>query len=358
MIPKCHPKIPGLLLAAVLALGLCRAAPRGGHNEGPNRLVQAGATRRLTDEVGSLTRPSTLTVEGRPASQPLTLKAYAAGLDRWLVAVNHLKDHPEKAARLCQQLPPAWVVLADGQRFEVSTEWLRSGLETFEKDRRDAKLAPLRARLEAMRQDAQALAVPPPSAWQPAHEKLREILARREFRGVHSPTWIDLLNVRLNRWLAHLLNRFSFGLGSHPGATRVVLWVFMLIAAGSLLVWMVRRLLQRPRDALRLEIREAPEIAATWQQMLQEARAAAGRGDSRDAIRRAYWAGIMRLEDLGLWTADGARTHREYLRLLSPGQPQLEPLAALTRQFERAWYAGLPASAEDFQTVLSQVEKL
>jgi hypothetical protein len=91
---------------------------------------------------------------------------------------------------------------------------------------------------------------------------------------------------------------------------------------------------------------------------LDDARRSAARGDYREAIRLAYWACIYRLEDLGIWKVDQTRTHREYLSLLNPAQPEWGPLSVVTRQFEFAWYAGRPSSERDFEATLTELEAL
>ncbi len=287
---------------------------------------------------------------------PLNLAAYTAELARWDVALSRWHDHPEETRSLRQQLPPVWTVVSDGQRFEVSTDWLFAGLETLEKN---PKAPPrlLQARIEAMRREAAEFARTSARADAPVRQKLNEILARREFRSVHGPTLLDQLRERAIGWLSDLLEWLAGRMAGHLLMTRVSFWVFLLLAGGTLLVWMVRRLLQRPAT-LALGLTSAVPAAATWQEMARQAREAAERADFREAIRFAYWSGIYRLEELGLWTVDRTRTHREYLRLIGRDRPQREPLAALTRQFELAWYAAQPSSADDFQSVMTHVEQL
>lgn len=293
------------------------------------------------------------------APQPLSLSAYTQELDRWLVAADRLDSHPEDAPALRQQLPLLWTVSVDGQRFEVSTGWLRAGLEALERDPKALATGTgmLRARLKAMHREAQDLAQVPPRSLPAARQTLDEILSRREFREVHGPTWLERWSERVERWLTALLERLNRRVTGNPTSARMVFWALVLLAAGALLVWMVRRLLQRP-GTLPLGLTGAALPRSSWQQMLGEARAAAARAKYREAIRCAYWSAIYRLEESGLWSADRSRTHREYLRLVSPGRPQREPLAALTRQFELAWYAGRACSADDFRSVLAQLERL
>src|SRR5205807_6946990 len=98
--------------------------------------------------------------------------------------------------------------------------------------------------------------------------------------------------------------------------------------------------------------------AKEWAIWLAEARAAAAKGEWRDAVHLAYWAGISFLERQGLWRPDRARTPREYLRLLSSSSEHRETLTALTRIFELAWYAKRDASESTFSQTLQELEKL
>lgn len=295
------------------------------------------------------------------ATEQLDLNQYRAELDRWSVAVGQLADHREEATKLRQELPKAWTVAVDDQRFEVPTDWLRSALESLDKDPKAPaeRIRNVQSRLSAMRREAEELK--PASAGEAAtgqaRQTLNEILARREFRGIHGPTWWDRLEERLYRWLADALDRFGHRLASYPSITRVVFWSVLLLAAGALLVWMVQRLL-RPAAALRLDLAAAAPGLSSYQQMVRLARQAAARAEYREAIRLAYWAGIHRLGELGLWNVDLARTHREYLRMLSPAQPQWKALEAVTRQFEFAWYARRPLSEGDFNAAMVHLEEL
>jgi len=296
------------------------------------------------------------------ATQGLNLYQYTTELDRWNVAVAKLEAHPEAARTLRQGLPKHWAVDADGQRFEVPTEWLRADMEALEKDpkTRAARVRTMKSKLQAMRGEAEELSQA--SAGEASvdgrvHKSLSEILARREFRGVHGPSWWDRLQERFYRWLADVLDRLGHHLGGYPNITRVVFWTVLYLAAGALLIWMILRLL-RPAASVRLGLgREGPPTSP-WQNLAQSARQAAAAGDFREAIKLAYWSGIYRLEELGLWKVDQTRTHREYLRLLSRAQPQWTALAAVTQQFEFAWYAGRPSSARDFESTVSNLEEL
>ena len=136
-------------------------------------------------------------------------------------------------------------------------------------------------------------------------------------------------------------------------------FVYALIGiAGLALLYLVYRSIFSEQEFEEVVPRDLPISAKEWTIWLSEARTAAARGDWRDAIHLAYWAGISFLEREGFWKPDRARTPREYLRLMSAQSEQRETLSVLTRIFELTWYAKRGASEQTFSQTLEQLEKL
>jgi hypothetical protein len=128
--------------------------------------------------------------------------------------------------------------------------------------------------------------------------------------------------------------------------------------AATALAFIAYRSLWSSRDFDSVIPKDIPVSAKEWAIWLAEARDAAAKGEWRDAIHLAYWAGISFLERQGMWKPDRARTPREYLRLLSSTSEYRETLTALTRIFELAWYANRGASERTFSQTLEELEKL
>ncbi len=295
-------------------------------------------------------------------AQPLTVSQYVKELDRWQAALKDLKVHPEDSDALRRQVPDSLSVMQDGRLIEVSMRWMQADLHSIGKDGKanDKELERALTHLSAMRRQAEIQIDSPRSASDAARTKLMAILARREFSGVRkeSPGWFDRMMERLQGWLSRLIDSLGSRLAGHPGIAKVLFWILLIGGVGGLLAWLVWQVLQRPRrQAFKPEPAAGP-VHDSWRQMAAQAKAAASAGDYREAIRLAYWAAIHRLGDRGLWTEDHTRTHREYLRLVPPSQPEREPLGLLTKEFEMAWYAERPSSADNFQTVVNQLEKL
>ena len=295
-----------------------------------------------------------------PAANPavLDLPAYVSELNRWGAALGQVKQNPGEAATLRRQLPPAWSVSVEGQRYEVPTQWLREELEAIEKNPKSAaSCETIQRRINAMRAEALDIAATPAYSAAEARQKLDAILKRSEFRRVHGPTWVDGLRERVILWIWRLLDRLFGGAGVPAATSRILVWFLIAAASIVLVVWMVRRLMAR-QGTVTLSLESSQQAAKTWQQRAREAFAAAERGDFRQAIRLSYWAGVYRLEELGLWKTDRTRTHREYLRLLPSSHPQRDTFSEMTLRFERAWYAGEESSAEDFASVVKNLERL
>jgi hypothetical protein len=296
---------------------------------------------------------------GTSQSPPRGLKNYLAELDRWSAAAKIIKDQPEQAAAYRKALPRAWPVSVRGQQFSVPTDWLAEDLESIHAKPATAPATckEIQQRLEQMRSAAEAFESVTGANPVQARTRLTAVLNRAEFRDVHKPGWLEEIRERISLWLTNLFEKLFGGLGSHPEIGRVVLWSLLILLVSLFLVLLAQRLFRlRPDTALDLK----GNVLATrgWRDWARDALVMASRGNYREAIHLGYWAGIYRLEELGVWQAHRARTHREYLRLLGAGDGRHTPLAALTSRFELVWYGGNPAGAEDFEFVVKQLEGL
>lgn len=288
----------------------------------------------------------------------LDIPGYLAELDRWGDALMRAKLNRAEAAALRKALPEQWVVRVEDEQFYVPTAWLRAELEAIETNPRlAASCETLQKRIKALRAEALRLEHVPAASPAEARTKLDEILKRKEFRGVHGPTWWDELKERIAGWIFEFLERL-FGIrGVSVETRRLIVWLLVALSVLFMAAWLVRRLTGR-QAPVELALEPGHPAAQSWQERAREAFAAAERGDFRDAVRLAYWAGVYRLEELGLWKTDRTRTHREYLRLLPSGHPQRDTFAEITRRFELAWYAHLESSLAEFQAVVQNLEKL
>jgi hypothetical protein len=144
--------------------------------------------------------------------------------------------------------------------------------------------------------------------------------------------------------------------------------IFFWLVIGAVVLWLALMLFRYWTRRATLEELQAPDsmaIVRTWQEWIQAARDAANRGDYREAIHSAYWAGISFLEVSEVVRKDRTRTPREYMRLVSnstqlvvTGRKTREALSALTVSLEQVWYGRRAANSQDFANALQSVEAL
>jgi hypothetical protein len=293
------------------------------------------------------------TVPGQ--SGVFTLHEYMAELDRLDSSVLALDKNDPSIAELLQQVPTVWRVKTDQQTFEISFQWLLSSLIDWQKKSDKTAQNLISKRLEHMHSEAASFESLPPDASE-KRTRLNSILGAEEFHNVHGPTWFDRLKERMIRFLLGLLGR-TLGSSVIPVIGNILIYGLIAVAVLLLAYWMYRSI----RTSGELETimpHPLPVSSKEWTLWMAEARAAAERGNWRDAIHLGYWCGVSFLEAQGLWRPDYARTPREYLRLLPTASEHHPTLVALTRNFEIVWYGKQEADATAFSQTLAQLEKL
>lgn len=302
---------------------------------------------------GVLLVPALCRAEATPG-QLLSVSDYKIELEKLQAEAQDLGVTGAVPSSL-EHLPPSWRLHTEQADFEISTEGLRRDIRRYQSDKSSTNASTIRTRIGSLRREIDGFDVLP-SDISAQRSALNEILSRREFSDVHGPTWVD----RLKRWIfEHVFRilRRLFRFSAIPNVGRYFVY-FLIGAAGLALLYLLYRSIFRDPEFEEVIPKDLPISAKEWTIWLAEARAAAGRGDWRDAIHLAYWAGISFLEREGFWKPDRARTPREYLRLISEQSQQRETLASLTRIFELAWYAKREVSEQTFSETLAELEKL
>ncbi len=295
-------------------------------------------------------------------------QTFAAELQRIGNAIAKQKGTPSGLAALRQNLPSAWEISTVERRYTLSAEPLRSLLGDAEKEKNPEKLAA--KAMEAadwafdLANQINAYAGAQTHNAPSARPALERILSRREFGAVQGPTKWDLLRQRINRWIEDLLLRFFGQIGRHPMGAKVLFWLIVI----AVVLWLAVVLFRYWTRRTALEELQAPDsvtFVRTWQEWVHAAREAATRGDFRDAIHSAYWAGISYLEESEAVRKDRSRTPREYVRLVSTstqfvasGRKTREALSSLTTVLEQVWYGRRAASNQDFASAMQNVEAL
>lgn len=284
---------------------------------------------------------------------------YRRQLDDVSTRIDQLNDQPELAEQVAAGVPDSVSVSDGGREYSLSYDWLKKQLKLFEQadsKNRSSFLQQIHHHLQALGKEAQGYEQTQ-AASEADHEKLNQILARREFRNTHGPTWWDVMWEKIERWISDFFERHPiFG---HAGTDALHILVYAVVAAAFVMfaIWIKRRLARPSGDFAREIVPFAPS-ARGWAAWLADARAAGQQHDWRNAVHLAYWAGISFLEEHGAWKPDRARTPREYLCILGARKPQYPTLSALTRKFEMIWYGSRDAHAADFEEALLQLEKL
>src|SRR5690348_716097 len=294
--------------------------------------------------------------KGGPVSPLYDRASFTAELRR-IEGILKKKPSKNEMAALRDSLPMRWTVSTPEGSFSILSEPLRNQLTSLSSERAQAWVNHLEQEVEFSPQLA--------SRSSNAREELDHIMAGSEFGAVKPPSAWDLFRQRLAAWIERMLLKLLGGASKHPIGGQILFWLLIVAAVGVVAMWVFRFFASRDRvNAL------APSGAViavrTWQEWIREAREAASRGDFREAIHSAYWAGIARLEDLGVVPKDRTKTPREYLELvvepaggqLVPAPVHCEPLTALTSGLERAWYANRGASLEDFRESLRHLEAM
>jgi hypothetical protein len=297
--------------------------------------------------------------------------SFATALERIGNAIDKEKANPAGLTVLREGLPSHWEVSTGEHHYSLSAAPLSALLRDAEGGN-DAKVTAARAKEAAdwafdLANQAKAYAGAQRSGDLSSRTALERILSRREFGSVKGPSAWDLFRQRVNRWIEELLVRFLRQIGRYPMGATFLFWLVILAVVVWLAVFLFRYWIRREaRDELRaLDSVDSVAYVRTWQEWVQAARAAATRGDFREAVHSAYWAGVSYLEDSEVVRKDRTRTPREYMRLVShstqlvaSGRKTREALSALTVVLEQVWYGMQPASDQDFAKAMQSVEAL
>jgi hypothetical protein len=292
---------------------------------------------------------------------------FAAELRRIEGDINRNHSTAQQIAQIRSSLPEKWEVATSDGHYNISSKPLDSFLERAEQDsaQRTTQIADANHWLEELARQAKSYATAESTNDSNARIVLGQILAQREFSSLRAPSALDRLRDEITDWILRGVAWFLGHIVRHT--TSATIFFSLLLVA--VVLWLGFTLVRFWTRRARLDELQAPQAVAfarSWQDWIRDARAAAERGDFREAVHSTYWAGISYLEAVELIDPDRTRTPREYLRLLSKTDPQaaasLEKpraaLASLTTRLEQIWYGRRPASREDFLDSMQQIEGL
>jgi hypothetical protein len=310
---------------------------------------------RLTLTIGLALHLFTITAVAAP---PTTAHLHTLITDLDRLAQEVLASTSSEAATIADRLPERWIVVDGTDRFEVSSRALVTALRSGAYDAAAwaSRKSDVAAQIEAMRDEAATLLQPhdrPDSSV--AGAALAEVLSAPEFR--HRPGWLSELRKRVDRWLKDLAEALGLGHITRSRVSRVLIWIVTLAALGLLVFWLGRTLRHARRDT-GFHFGPPVVVGRASREWVMRALHFARGGDLREAVRCAYQAVVVRLEEDGVWRVDEARTPREYLRLLRTTDRRHPALADATRRFERVWYGGVAPQPDDAREMIGRLREL
>ena len=182
----------------------------------------------------------------------------------------------------------------------------------------------------------------------------------------------DWLNTQIQKalnWLAGWLDSLGpRGNAPATGANRAITLLVLVVPVLLAVFVLVRALRARRRRGAAAAVPAAsaapgaPAVAAAAnlpQDALGFAQGLAAAGAHRDAVRALYGGAARHLVEAGAVTRMRTRTNLEMLRDVSAADPELAaPFAALTRDFERAWYGHGDPGAPGFEHARASYERI
>lgn len=285
------------------------------------------------------------------------VSSFTAELHRLSASLNG-KPSSQALAAMRKSLPAQWNVATPDHSYSISTTFLSNKLLQGQADQAQDWL-------DHLADEVASYSAPQHSSAANARTELDHILAEEDFSSVRPPTPWELLRQRIVDWIERMLLKLFSGMQRYPIGGQILFWLVIVAGVSFIAFWLFRFVTRFDRLNTLAPARFVVP-SRTWQEWLRLAREAADRGNSREAVHAAYWAGIFRLQETGALPKDRSKTPREYLRLatqpspygIAPNPAYREPLAALTTRLERIWYANRTPGPNDFRDSLLQLEAL
>ena len=311
-------------------------------------LAAAGVSARLEAQAGDATQ-----IEDVARSQfPADLET----LGNEIAALGRAADAPALAGRI----PESWRVVDGDERVDVSARWLIAALVAApaKPEAWPATRAALVRRLKGIGDEIESAGdASRARSRAQARAAVETILAGSEFQQSAASRWRERLQERVGKWFEDLLGRFGAGRGAARGTALVFAWAAAIAALIGLGYWLARTIAEHPRGAS-LGLGSGAATRPRARDLALRALAAARLGQTRDAVRCAYGAALVRLEEQGVWRIDDARTPREYLPMLPATDSRHPVMIDLTRRFEQIWYGNRAAADDDARRVTDHLEAL
>ena len=267
-------------------------------------------------------------------------------------------------------IPQTQTVEWNGANFNVDNSWLHQELDkywTVLKRDRPELLRRITGRLQALEERITEIQTPGAGKVSNKAEesrKLAEILKRPEYaRKVTQQSAIARLMKQFLEWFRSLFPKPKpLSVGSAGLLSRIAQW-FVIVLALAVLAYLVRMFLPRllrnkgsskkTKTTARIVLGEKLEPNQSATDLLSEAEALARRGELRAAIRKAYIALLVELDERKVISLAQYKTNRDYLRAVREIQPLYGDVKQLTDSFEQHWYGLAHATETDWMAFRS-----
>ncbi len=287
---RCHPAPTHWTAGASLALVRPRAVACSSSSSSP----------RLSRP--RLSRPS-LPRHGRPMAclDPSSCPTFALSAHE----IAALED-AAGAQAVAATLPRKWVVVDGDERTDVSAEWLIVSVTDApaQPDRWRATRTVIVRRLTSLGDEVESAGdAGRAQARAQARTDIETILAQSEFQQSAASKWRSRLQERVGKWFEDVMGWFGGGRGAGRTTALILAWAAALAALIGLGFWTARIISDRPRGAS-LDLGTSAAMRPRARELALRAVAAARAGETREAVRCAYGAALVRLEEQGVWRVD------------------------------------------------------
>jgi hypothetical protein len=203
------------------------------------------------------------------------------------------------------------------------------------------------------------------TAWGENRRRLDEIYETREFNALREkkiPPWkayIEELLKRLGQWLQK--HTGALGVIFQGKWSQYIIFGFILIAAGGLIVWIFRSvgpLGWRWRQPVLRQTPEGKVSETDWITWREQARSKAREGAFREAIRSLFVSALMEGRHRGWWDYEPETTNREHLARVKEPVARREALRKLTDLYEKSWYGLGHPGQEEFHRCEEWLEQI
>jgi hypothetical protein len=202
--------------------------------------------------------------------------------------------------------------------------------------------------------------------WEKSRLALDQVYAGREFQRLHAAEprarWDDITRI-LNRIKAWIGERIGYLEGMPFGWVPYAFYGILLVAAGWVLVWIVRSSGPLGWRWKQSGIKKPSGVQdsvseSDWANWRSEAHRKAGEGAFREAIRAFFVSVLEEGAGRGWWVYRPATTNREHLAAVKGPEEWRRALSDLIDLYEKTWYGLREPDQEAFSSCIEWFHRM